>query len=63
MCLGVACHLHFWQNDWGLLHATAVLRNAHQIRAHKINKGKIIRETETEKRLVRKLEVKIAQNF
>ena len=23
-CLGVTCHLHFWQNDQGLLHATAV---------------------------------------
>ena len=22
--LAVTCHLHFWQNDWGLLHATAV---------------------------------------
>ena len=24
VCLGVTCHLHFWQNDWGLLHANAV---------------------------------------
>ena len=23
-CLDVNCHLHFWQNDWGLLHATVV---------------------------------------
>ena len=23
-CLGVTCHLHFWQNDWGILHATAI---------------------------------------
>ena len=23
-CWGVTYHLHFWQNDWGLLHATAV---------------------------------------
>ena len=23
-CLAVTCHLHFWQNDWGLLRATAV---------------------------------------
>ena len=23
-CLGVTCHLHFWQNDQGLLRATAV---------------------------------------
>ena len=25
-CFGVACHLHFWQNDRGLLHATVVTR-------------------------------------
>ena len=25
-CLGVTCHLHFWQNDWGLLRATVVTR-------------------------------------
>ena len=25
-CSGVNCHLHFWQNIWGLLHATAVHR-------------------------------------
>ena len=25
-CLAVTCHLHFWQNDRGLLHATAVTR-------------------------------------
>ena len=24
VCLGVACHLHFWQNVQGLLHATVV---------------------------------------
>ena len=24
VCLGVTCHLHFWQNDQGLLRATAV---------------------------------------
>ena len=24
LCLAVACHLHFWQNDRGILHATAV---------------------------------------
>ena len=23
-CLAVTCHLHFWQNDWDLLHAIAV---------------------------------------
>ena len=26
MCLAVICHLHFWQNDWNLLHATTVTR-------------------------------------
>ena len=25
-CLAVTCHLHFWQNDRGLLRATAVIR-------------------------------------
>ena len=24
VCVGVTCHLHFWQNDWGLLRSTAV---------------------------------------
>ena len=24
-CLAVTCHLHFWQNDRDLLHATAVM--------------------------------------
>ena len=24
--LAVTCHLHFWQNDWDLLRATAVTR-------------------------------------
>ena len=34
VCLSVTCHLHFWQNDWGLLHATAVTQgwNGHWIR-------------------------------
>ena len=33
-CLGVTCHLHFWQNVRGLLRATAVTRgwNGHRIR-------------------------------
>ena len=33
-CLGVNCHLHFWQNDRSLLRATAVTRgwNGHLIR-------------------------------
>ena len=26
VCLAVTCHLHFWRNDWNLLHATAVTR-------------------------------------
>ena len=26
VCLAVICYLHFWQNDWDLLHATAVTR-------------------------------------
>ena len=26
VCLSVTCHLPFWQNDWDLLHATAVTR-------------------------------------
>ena len=31
-CLGVICHLHFWQNERGILRATAVTRgwNGHQ---------------------------------
>ena len=34
MCLSETCHLHFWQNDQGLLHATAVMRvwNGHRMR-------------------------------
>ena len=36
VCLGVTCHLHFWQNDQGLLHATAVTWgwNRHRISQH-----------------------------
>ena len=36
-CLDVTCHLHFWQNDQGLLCATAVTRgwNGHWIRVSK----------------------------
>ena len=36
-CLGVTCHLHFWQNDWGLLRVTAVTWrwNGHRIRVSK----------------------------
>ena len=34
VCLAVTCHLHFWQNDGGLLRATAVTQgwNRYQIR-------------------------------
>ena len=31
-CLAVTCHLHFWQNDWGLLRATAVTRGWNEYR-------------------------------
>ena len=33
-CLGVTCHLHFWQDNWGLLRATAITRgwNGHRMR-------------------------------
>ena len=45
-CVSVTGHLHFWQNDWGLLHATAVTQgwNGHQKikSAHKVNSGKKI---------------------
>ena len=34
-CLGVTCHLHFWQNDRGLLCAIAVTQgwNGHQTKS------------------------------
>ena len=31
-CLAVTCHLHFWQNDRGLLRATAVTRGWNRYR-------------------------------
>ena len=31
-CLAVTCHLHFWQNDWDLLRATAVTREWNRYR-------------------------------
>ena len=31
-CLAVTCHLHFWQNDWDLLRATAVTRGWNRYR-------------------------------
>ena len=51
-CSGVACHLHFWQNDRGLLRATAITggggggggwggggTDTEQESAHKVNYG------------------------
>ena len=32
VCLAVTCHLHFWQNDRDLLHATAVTRGWNRYR-------------------------------
>ena len=40
MCLGVACHLHFWQNVWGLLCVTAATQggtDTEQESAHKVD--------------------------
>ena len=37
-CLGVSCHLHFWQNDQGLLRATAVTWGVERTpSAHKVD--------------------------
>ena len=41
-CLGVTCHLHFWQNDQGLLRATEVAKggtDTEKESAHKVNSG------------------------
>ena len=41
-CLAVKCHLHFWQNDRDLLHATAVTRGWNRYRKctpHQLTKG------------------------
>ena len=41
-CLAVTCHLHFWQNDRGLLRATAVTRGWNGYRnkrAQKVDHG------------------------
>ena len=32
VCLAVTCHLHFWQNDWDILHATAVTQGWNRYR-------------------------------
>ena len=41
VCLAVTCHLHFWQNDWDLLHVTLVTRGGTdtKIRAQKVDSG------------------------
>ena len=42
VCLSVMCRLHFWQNGWGLLHATAVTRGGTDTlreSAQKVNPG------------------------
>ena len=44
-CLAVTCHLHFWQNDRGLLRATAVTRGWNGYRnesAQKVDPGEEI---------------------
>ena len=42
-CLAVTCHLHFWQNDRDLLHATEVTWGVERIpkyeSAQKVNPG------------------------
>ena len=40
-CLDVFCHLHFWQNDRGLLPATAVTQDGTDTEesAHKVDSG------------------------
>ena len=43
VCLAVTCHLHFWQNDWGLLRATAVTRGWNEYR-NKSHHRKLTRE-------------------
>ena len=42
VCLSVMCRLHFWQNGWGLLHATAVTRggmDTNKDSVHKVKSG------------------------
>ena len=41
-CLGVNCHLHFWQNDQGLLCTTVITQggtDTEKESAHKVNSG------------------------
>ena len=46
VCLAVTCHLHFWQNDQVLLHATAVTRGWNGYR-NKSQHRKLTREKKT----------------
>ena len=41
-CLAVTCHLHFWQNNWNLLHATVVTQewNRYQNTSQQLKKKK-----------------------
>ena len=41
-CLGVTCHLQFWQNDRGLLRATAVTRGGTDTERESALKMKIL---------------------
>ena len=44
--VAITCHLHLWQNDWDLLHATAVTGMEHNKRAQK-EKNKSPAKTQT----------------
>ena len=48
VCLGVTCHLHFWQNDRDLLCATAVTRGWNGYR-NKSQHGKLTHEKKVKK--------------
>ena len=39
VCLAATCHLHFWQNDQNVLHATRVEQISNQKSAQKVNPG------------------------
>ena len=41
-CIGVTCHLHFWQNDQGLFCTTVITQSGTDTEkesAHKVNSG------------------------
>ena len=38
MSAAISCHLHFWWNDWGLLHATAVTQGWNRYRNQNLNR-------------------------